>query len=114
MGTTRPWSAGLVIAAVSLMATASPAAAKRLPVYRSPGYRGVHKAPKTLPAQPLTPITLGSTGRNPQVLVDAAGTAHIVWTEEGGSGPDVTRYCRLRRGSRNCDNPPASQRLIPP
>ncbi|HUO70349.1 MAG TPA: hypothetical protein VMU39_06200, partial [Solirubrobacteraceae bacterium] len=81
------------------------ALAKRLPVYRSPGYSGVRTAPKTLPAQPLMPISLGANGRNPQVLVDAAGTAHIVWTEEGGSGADVTRYCRLRRGSKVCDNP---------
>jgi hypothetical protein len=109
-------SPGLVIAATSLLAAAlpSPAAAKRLPVYRSSGYKGVHKAPKTLPASPLVPITLGSNGRNPQVLVDAAGTAHIVWTEEGGAGADVTRYCRLRRGSKSCDNPAASQRLVPP
>jgi hypothetical protein len=82
-------------------------------VYRSPGYSGVRKAPKTLPAQPLTPITLGANGRNPQALVDAAGTAHIVWTEDGGGGADVTRYCRLRRGSRACENPPQSQRLVP-
>jgi hypothetical protein len=53
-----------------LTVAAAPAAAKRLPVYRSPGYKGVHKAPKTLPAQPLTPITLGTNARNPQVLVD--------------------------------------------
>jgi hypothetical protein len=110
----RGLETGLLAAALLAAALPSPAGAKRLPVYRSPGYKGVHKAPKTLPARPLTPITLGSNGRNPQVLVDAAGTAHVVWTEDGGAGADVTRYCRLRRGSKSCDNPPASQRLVPP
>jgi len=103
----------VLISATGLTALAPPAAGKRRPVYHSPGYKGVHRAPKTRPQQPLTPITLGANARNPQVLVDAAGTAHIVWTEEGGSGPDVTRYCRLRRGSKTCDSPPASQRLVP-
>ena len=38
------------------------------------------------------------TGVSPDIAVDAAGTAHIVWDEEGtiGSTPDVLRL-RLER-----------------
>jgi hypothetical protein len=59
------------------------------------------------------PITLAQQGRYPQVLVDLAGTAHIVWTEDNGSNADVLRYCRLKRGAPSCDNPAATQRLVP-
>jgi hypothetical protein len=103
----------ILLVALAAAAGAATAQARRLPVYRSPGYHGVHKVPPLKPAQPLTPIDLGTGGRNPQVLVDQAGTAHIVWTEAGHGSPDLTRYCRIKRGSKTCDNPPASQRLVP-
>ena len=40
--------------------------------------------------------------------MDNAGTAHIVWNQDGGDSPDQLRYCRLKRGATACDNPPAS------
>lgn len=81
-------------------------------LYRTPGYRGVCKAPRTRPARPLPPVVLGP-GRRPNVLVDAAGTAHIVWTQDGGDSPDLLRYCRLKRGATACDNPPATHAFFP-
>jgi len=84
-------------------------------VLRTPGYKGVDRAPGTRPAPPPRPVVLSEAGRSPDVAVDAAGTAHIVWSEPGaGTDPDVTRYCRLKRAATSCDNPPASQRLVPP
>jgi hypothetical protein len=76
--------------------------------YFSPGYKGLCSNPKLGPQPVLPPIPLGDNGRSPQVLVDAAGTAHIVWNQDGGDGPDQLRYCRLKRGATACDNPPAS------
>jgi hypothetical protein len=49
------------------------------------------------------PIRLAAVGKQPDVLVDLDGTAHVVWTREGGdAGPDVLAYCRLPRGARTC------------
>ncbi|NLT05455.1 MAG: hypothetical protein GXY03_04000 [Solirubrobacterales bacterium] len=87
-------------------------ARKRGNLYRSPGYPGVCKSPRTNPAPPLPPVVLG-TGHDPEVAVDAAGTAHVVWSEDGGNAPDVLRYCRLKRAAKGCDNPPATRGLIP-
>lgn len=87
-------------------------ARKRGNLYRSPGYAGVCKSPKTNPAPPLPPVVLGN-GHDPEVAVDAAGTAHVVWSEDGGEGADVLRYCRLERGGKGCDNPPETRGLIP-
>ena len=106
-------------AAAGAGATASKAkkpcrAAKKGPLYRTPGYKGTCRSPKTRPQDPLPPVELGENGRDPQVLVDAAGTAHIVWNQDGGeTGPDLLRYCRLKRGSRSCDNPPQTASLFP-
>jgi hypothetical protein len=83
-------------------------AAKQPPrnkVYRTPGYRGRTKAPRTGPA-PAPPLVSLGPGEHPDVLVDAAGTSHIVFNESvppGGS--DVTHYCRLPRGAKACNNP---------
>ena len=86
-------------------------ATKKGAVYHSPGYKGVCRASKTKPQDPLPPVELGDGGRSPQVLVDAAGTAHIVWNQDGGdTGPDQLRYCRLKRGATSCDKTAA---LIP-
>lgn len=79
--------------------------------YRTPGYRGVRRAPRTVPARPPAPLVLTQSGERPQVLVDAAGTAHVTWNERGeGDAPDTLRYCRVRRGGRGCE---VEQRLVP-
>lgn len=101
--------AGLLAA---LLVLALPAlAAAKLPAYRTPGYRGTTKVPR-LRAQatpPARPVELSALGRYPDTFVDAAGTAHIVWSEDEGDGADVVRYCRLRRAAGGCD---VSQRLV--
>jgi hypothetical protein len=58
-------------------------------------------APAT--AQAGTPFTFGQ-GSNPDVAVDAAGVAHVVWDEDSGttSVPDALHYCRLQPGAKAC------------
>ncbi len=74
----------------------------RTPLYRDPpSYKGVKRSPQTLPVAGRT-ATLGSGGENPDVYVDEAGTAHIVWNEGRGSAADVAVYCRLPRGASAC------------
>src|SRR5436190_21350899 len=90
-----------------LLVPAAPAAASH--VYRSPGYKGTRKLPHTLPQPIPAPIQLG-VGEKPQVLVDAAGTAHIIWNEGRGNDADAIHYCRLKRGATQCD---VSQLLVP-
>jgi hypothetical protein len=67
----------------------------------SPGYTpdpGLGK----VTAKPLPLITIG-TGKDPNLLVDAAGSAHIVFTEDGGStSPDTLAVCNLQRGKTAC------------
>ena len=71
----------------------------------SRGYKGIKRVPRTGPAPAPPAVTLGA-GNRPDVLVDAAGTAHIVWNEEvPAGGSDVTHYCRIPRGGAACDNP---------
>jgi hypothetical protein len=88
--------------------TASTAGASA-PVYRDPpSYRGVAQAPKTNPA-PLPPrVVLSTTGTFPDLLVDEAGTAHIVWNEDRGELDDAAMYCRLKRAATACDGPPVA------
>jgi hypothetical protein len=94
---------GLLFAAiVGASSLASAAGAGAAPTYHSPGYKGTTKAPRTQPPPPPTPITLGN-GHAPQVLVDAAGTAHITWSEDRGDAADAVHYCRLKRGATTCD-----------
>jgi hypothetical protein len=38
----------------------------------------------------------------PAVLVDSAGTAHVVWNETVNGGADVLHYCRVENGKRAC------------
>jgi len=79
---------------------------------RTPGYKGVKRAPKTKPAPIPTPVLLAEDAVNPQVLVDNAGTAHIVWTDQNTvEEADITHYCRIKRGARACD---ATHALVPP
>jgi len=47
-----------------------------------------------------TAFTAG-TGQHPDVAVDAAGTAHVVWLQPSGS-TNVVAYCRVPRGQRAC------------
>jgi len=69
------------------------------------GYKGIKRVPRTGPAPAPPSISLGA-GQRPDVHVDAAGTAHIVFNEEApAGGADVTHYCRIPRGATACDNP---------
>jgi hypothetical protein len=91
----------IVLAVVATAFLPSPASAG--PVYRDPpGYNGIKKAPKTKP--PVFPTAaLSNTGTFPNLVVDEAGTAHIVWNEGRGNADDATIYCRLKRGATSCD-----------
>ena len=97
----------VAIAAWALLLSAA-AEAARLPVYRDPPkYKGRTKAPATQPPPAPTPgpaAVLSETGYLPDVLVDEAGTAHIVWAEDNGDGAATAAYCRLKRGATTCDN----------
>ena len=67
-----------------------------------PGSRLKSKIPAHVTATPIAPITLG-TGKFPDVLVDAAGTGHILYaTDGGGDQADGVSYCRLARGQKGC------------
>ena len=90
----------LALAALALILPAS-AAARPSTAYHSPGYRGLAHRPVVVPT-PLPPVTLGA-GKDPSVLVDAAGTGHIVFSTDGGGGAaDTVSYCRLPRGQNAC------------
>lgn len=105
-----------ILGSVALLAALSPGAAAARKQrcshkgadYFTPGYKGICRVPKLGKQRVLPPVPLGDNGRAPQVLVDDAGTAHIVWNQDGGDSPDQLRYCRLKRGATACDNPPAS------
>ncbi|HEY5143637.1 MAG TPA: hypothetical protein VII98_09060 [Solirubrobacteraceae bacterium] len=95
-------AATVILAAGALaLLPAAPAAAKRVPSYHSPGYKGTTKLPNVAPA-PIAPITLGAGGKLPSVLVDAAGTGHVLFAQDGGDSPDQVAYCRLARGQKAC------------
>jgi hypothetical protein len=69
--------------------------------YHSFGYGGKTNFRNVAP-QPLPPISLG-TGKYPNLLVDGAGTAHIVFTQDGGSSSaDTLGFCSLQRGIKTC------------
>ena len=101
--------AGLTGILALVVLGASQAAA--VPTLGSPTLTGRVKPIPTTPPSAPAPTTLSSNGEHPDVLVDAAGTAHIVWNEPGQGGPDVTVYCRLPRAAKACD---VTQRLVPP
>lgn len=94
----------LTVAAVSvtaaLLALAGPAAARAPVSYSTPGYHGTHKVPKVT-QRALPPVTIG-VGQDPSILVDAAGTSHIVWDRPVAGGADQLHYCRLPRGAKAC------------
>jgi hypothetical protein len=69
--------------------------------YHSPGYAGSTGFKNVVPA-PLPSIVLG-TGKNPRLLVDQSGTAHIVYAQDGGAtSADTLAYCNLQRGIKRC------------
>src|SRR4051794_39371586 len=90
----------LAACAGSVAVVAAPAVASAAS-YTSPGYRGTHRVPKVAAAPPPAPVRIG-TGAHPNVLVDAAGTAHIVWNQPVPGGADQLHYCRLPRGASGC------------
>jgi hypothetical protein len=49
------------------------------------------------------PFQVG-TGNQPDIAVDGAGTAHVVWSENtgGADAPDLIHYCRVPRGATAC------------
>src|SRR3954447_14261057 len=93
-------------AAVMILACAAPAVAKPGPIYRDPpSYKGIRRPPpvKSAPSpKPPAPIALADAGKQPEVLVDEAGTAHVVWNEDRGDSADVVVYCRIPRGATGC------------
>jgi hypothetical protein len=56
------------------------------------------------------PFQLTPTGSDPDVAVDASGTAHVAWNQPSAEGSDVTVYCQLPRGATTCAR---FQNLIP-
>jgi hypothetical protein len=99
-------TAGLLLAAIAFATTATATpdaeAKKKPPSITTPGYKGTTKAPKTAGPPTPAPVAIGK-GLAPDVFVDDAGTAHVVWTDPAGEGADVLHYCRLKRGARTCD-----------
>ena len=88
---------GALMGLVVLLHVGSASAAS----YHSFGYKG-NKGFRNVAPQPLPPISLG-TGKYPNLLVDGAGTAHIVFTQDGGSSSsDTLRFCSLQRGIKTC------------
>jgi len=103
---------GRLVVAILVLAlgAADTAGAAKLPTYKSPGFKGSTKAPPVKPAPPPTPVVLSQSGVGPDVVVDDAGTAHVVWSEGRGDEADATVYCRIKRGASGCDTTTA---LVP-
>ena len=92
----------IVAGLLAFLPVAPAGAARRVPSYHSPGYKGTTKLPNVTPT-PIAPITLGAGGKLPSVLVDAAGTGHLLSAQDGGAdSPDLVSYCRLARGQKAC------------
>ena len=93
-------AARLAAALLAVLACAVPAEASARG-YFSPGYKGAKRKPSEV-QKPLPPVEIG-TGKFPRVLVDAAGTAHISFSTDGGENDkDSVSYCRLPRGQTAC------------
>jgi hypothetical protein len=92
---------GCLVLLAGAFAAAPAAASAAAPSYHSPGYAGNTSFRNVTPA-PLPAITLG-TGKYPALLVDGAGTAHIVFAQDGGStAADTISFCNLQRGQKSC------------
>jgi hypothetical protein len=85
-----------------LLALPAAAQARRLPGYHSPGYAGTKQLPKVAPVPPPRPVFVSADGHAPHVLVDAAGTAHLAWSEDPNDAPGIMHYCRFPRGAIRC------------
>lgn len=104
--------AGVAAAVLAGVACALPAEAGAKG-YHSPGYKGAKTRPSEV-QKPLPPVEIG-TGKYPRVLVDAAGTAHISFsTDGGGNDQDNVSYCRLPRGQNSCRATSAFGPTAPP
>jgi hypothetical protein len=101
--------AGMVACAAGSVLPASAVALGRHS-YRSPGYRWNRKLPKVAPVVPGSLVTLGD-GASPHVLVDAAGTGQIAYTENPSTSASVLRDCVLLRWQTGCAG---NAGLIPP
>ena len=99
----------VLLGCVALIAAGLAAPAAGRTVYRDPpGYKGITRAPSGRPLpdptpRPQPPIALSDAGTFPDVLVDAAGTAHVVFNEDRGDAADVVVYCRIKRATSGCD-----------
>jgi hypothetical protein len=106
VGYNRGRGAAIAVFCAALLAP-SLASGASTPVYRDPpSYRGVSRAPATKAppaARPPAPFSLSDAGTFPDVLVDEAGTAHLVWNEDRGDAADVVVYCRIKRAATGCD-----------
>lgn len=91
-----------LIVMAMLGATASPAAARKRPTYRSPGYRPTRIPKNFVAAKPPPPVVLPGSGNTPRVFVDSAGSAHIAFATPAGAASDSIRTCRLPRGGKGC------------
>src|SRR3954452_24759421 len=98
----RHRTAGIALALLTALLPAASADAQPSG-YRTPGYKATTSFGKNVTATPLAPITLG-TGKNPNLLIDAAGTAHVVYTQDGTEAdvPDTVVSCLLQRGQKQC------------
>ncbi|MCC6830515.1 MAG: hypothetical protein IT200_04145 [Thermoleophilia bacterium] len=100
------------LAAMAATLAAVPLASAATPALTSGGQ--ARPAPRLIATGAPTappPVQLAALGTDPDAIVDAAGTAHLVWNEPHDDGPDVTVYCRIPRAARACD---ITQRLVPP
>lgn len=96
--------------ACALLVVVQATAAMAAPVVRSPGYRGITKPIATQAPVAPAPSTLGG-GTRPDIVVDDAGTAHVVWTNSRSGAPAETVYCRVPRGAASCA---VQHALVPP
>ncbi|MEJ7788125.1 MAG: hypothetical protein WKF96_25265, partial [Solirubrobacteraceae bacterium] len=102
----------------------APTAALAGPIASTPGFTGGTPRVKTgqprsgvsTGVRPLFTVVEGIDDPTPHVAVDDGGTAYITWLEgtsgasgvEGGIG-----FCRVPRGARACNNPPATRVIRP-
>ena len=71
-----------LLAALAMCLTLAAPAAAHEPTYRTPGYPGLSAVPKFssgASTKPGRPVKLGG-GYRPHLLVDGAGTGHIVFS----------------------------------
>jgi hypothetical protein len=103
------WTARLIATVLVALASACAhvgMASAASPGYHSPGYAGKTGFGAKVTPKALPPIVLG-TGKYPDLLVDGAGTAHVVFAHDGGtSAADTYSVCNLQRGIKKCATSP--------